>query len=511
MAISLTHRADRGKCCGKKLSLQTARLGDKVNHERGPASFPASSWKMPMRRATHELVAQCLLLACLFTAYHVALRWLMLHTGLQLGAVRPSEKVYRLVPLYAYWDPHFKTGIFVAVGVVALVLSCLWWLVQNTRVPAAVVVAALMIAHLLIATSVAMIDGGPRRLWRPYELLTGTDYIGAVASVESPREFLRAYPRLMPELPMHCQTHPPGGVLFLWTIARLFGAGPVPAAWATILASALVVPAVFCLARDVLDEPAARLAATLIIVSPSIVLFSATLLDAVFAVPIVWSICFLWKARDSRPLVYGALAGGAGAIAAMMTFSASFLGLWAVAVFVLTALAKRGRLRNTLLALASAAATVAAFYTGLYAWSGYDPLATLVEAMAGQQRIMAGRGHDSLRQDLHFALANMAAFLFCAGLPLAALWMRRVVLLVRDAEASRDGLFTASFVLALAIFDAAPLYTLEVEHIWLFLVPFICIGAASVAKRDEPAVARVTLVLLAVQTMLMEVLLETTW
>jgi hypothetical protein len=441
----------------------------------------------------------------------------MVHTALQLGAIRPSEKVYRWVPLYAYWDPHFKTGLVLADGVIALGLWCFWRFLHNTPAQAAVVVPVLTMAQVLIAASVAMIDGGPRRLWRPYEVLAGTDYIGAVAEVDSPQAFLRGYPRLMPELPMHCQTHPPGGVLFLWVVGQLFGAGPVPAAWATILASSLAVPAVYLLARDVLDEPAARLAAGFFILSPSIVMFSATLLDAVFAVPIVWSIYFLWKARASRPTFYGALAGGAAAIAAMMTFSASFLGLWAATVFVLTALAERERSRNTLVAWLAAAATFAASYAALYAWSGYDPLATLAEAMTGQKRIMAGRGHDSLRQDLHFALANLVAFLFCAGLPLVALWMRRVVRLLRGGDRSRDRLFAGSFVIALAIFDAAPLYTLEVEHIWLFLVPFLAIGAAAVAGKDdvpggdEQAVGRLALVLLAVQTVLMEVFLETTW
>ncbi len=241
-------------------------------------------------RAAAKLTAQCLLIGGLFAGYHLGLQWLMLHTGLKLGAVRPSDKVYRLVPLYGYWEPHFKTGLLVAVVVVAgwLWCFCRWIWIARTRMVAAL--PALMIAHVLIASSVAMIDGGPRRLWRPYELLGGTDYIGAVAKVDSPQAFLSDYPRLMPELPMHCQTHPPGGVLFLWAVARLFGDGPVPAAWATIFASSLMVPAVYLLGREVLDEPAARLAACFFILSPSIVMFSATLLDAVFAVPMVWSV-----------------------------------------------------------------------------------------------------------------------------------------------------------------------------------------------------------------------------
>jgi len=468
-------------------------------------------------REAAKLAVQCLLLGALFAAYHFGLRWLMLHSGLKLGAVRPSEKVYRLVPLYGFWDPHFKTGLLGAAAVLGGGLWCFRRWVQNGRMRPAVVVPVLMLAHVLIASSVAMIDGGPRRLWRPYELLPATDYIGAVAKVESPREFLRDYSRLMPRLPMHCQTHPPGGVLFLWSVARLFGDGPVPAAWATILVSSLMVPAVYLLARDVLDESAARLAAAFFTLSPSIVMFSATLLDAVFAVPIVWSVYFLWKARGGRPLVYGALGGTAAAVAAGMTFSASFLGLWAVVVLTLTALMERRRLRNNeLVGLVAAAATCAVLYAALYAWCGYDPWATLVEAMAGQKRIMAGRGHDSLRQDLHFAVANLAAFGFCAGLPLAVLWLRRVGgSLYRRDPARGDRLFTAAFAISLEIFDAAPLYTLEVEHIWLFLIPFVAVGAAATVGNttdgERHAVAGTALALLAAQTVFMEVLLETTW
>ncbi len=93
-----------------------------------------------------------------------------------------------------------------------------------------------------------------------------------------------------------------------------------------------------------------------------------------------------------------------------MTFSASFLPLWAVVVLALTILTERRRFRNTLLGLTVSMATCAVLYMALDAWSGYDPWATFVEAMAGQKKIMAGRGHDSLRQDLHFAVANLVAF-----------------------------------------------------------------------------------------------------
>jgi hypothetical protein len=468
-------------------------------------------------RDSTRLATQCMLAATLLAAYHVGLRWLMTHASLQLGAVRPGEKVYRLVPLYAYWAPHFKTGLLTAIALVAVSLWLFRRFVHSGRLPAALVVPMLMIAHVLIAVSVAMVDGGVHRLWRPYELLANTDYIGAVSSVGSPREFLGDYSRQMSTLPLHCQTHPPGGVLALWAVSRLVGSGPVCAAWATILASSLVVPAVYLLAREVVDEHAARLAVCFLILSPSIVMFSATLLDAVFSVPIVWSVYFLWRSRDSRPVLHGTLGGAAAALASMMTFSASFLALWALVVIALTAIADRKRLRPAILGMSAAAISLTVFYAALYLWSGYDSLAVLVEAMAAQKRIMAGRGHDTLQQDVHFAVANLAAFFFCAGIPLTVLWLRHVAGMMKSCDRFSAGhLFSCSFVVALALFDAAPLYTLEVEHIWLFLVPFVAIDAAAVAARHDASVAirpiaMCALALLAAQTLIMETLLETIW
>ena len=92
---------------------------------------------------------------------------------------------------------------------------------------------------------------------------------------------------------------------------------------------------------------------------------------------------------------------------------------------------------------------------------------------------MGGRGHSSLRQSLHFIAANLIAFLFCAGLPTAILWAKQVFRELRTSTSSRGRWLTLSFALTLLILDLAPLYTLETERIWLFMVPFLAIGAAA--------------------------------
>lgn len=481
--------------------------------------MPVSVYRMDApssaRQAAFRLAWICLALLVAFVACHFCLRWLMLHTGLVLGAVRPGIKVYRIVPLYVYWHPHYKTGLVIALAVLA---GFFWWTWQFCLrpTPARDVVPGLIVWHLAIAIAVALIDGGPRKLWEPYQIHHRSDYIGAVERIDSPRQFLRDYARLMPELPLHCRHHPPGGPLFLWWIARVFAAGPVAASVATLLASSLTVPAVYLLARDVLDEVPARFAACLFVLAPNVVCYTATCMDAVFMTPLVWSIYLLWKARVRHPLVFGLAAGLAASLAALTTFSASFVALWAVVLLAITAMADRPRLANTLLGFSVAVLTAAVFYFVMYEWSGYNLFEVLDAAFQGQAGVMKGRGHNSLRQSAFFALTNLVAFFFCAGLPLTVLWFQQLARELRSATASRARWLTLSFASALLLVDLAPLYTLETERIWIFMVPLLAIGAATRLLPDAQGIkpsplALATLLLLAGQTVVTELLLDMVW
>jgi hypothetical protein len=470
------------------------------------------------RRPLCWFVAICLLSVLAFAAYHFYLRGLMLNGGLRLGAVRPGVKVYRIVPLYIYWHPRLKTGLLIAAAVLAAFLC--WFrrsmATGGTDRREGHFAIWLMAWHVAIAVAVALIDGGPQKLWEPFTVHHRSDYIGAVAEIDDPREFLRDYAKRMPELPLHCRHHPPGGPLALWAIAQFLGPGPFAASIATILLSSLAVPAVYLLARDVLDEAPARLAAGLFIMAPNVVAYSATCLDAVFAVPLVWTFYFLWHGREHRPLAMGVAGGLAGSIATMMTFSASFLALWAWVLLGLTAAFDRPRLRNTALALSSAILAAILVYALLHAWSGYDPVTVLRQAFAGQDEVMKGRGHSSARQSLHFALTNFVAFAFCSGLPVAILWLRQTRRELAAVTASPARWLLLSFGLTLLLVDIAPLYTLETERIWIFLVGFLAIGAAQCLSQITGPLGRSPLVLAALllqatQTTLMEVLLDWVW
>lgn len=469
------------------------------------------------RHAAWRLGGQSLALLALLAGYHFVLRWLMLSRGLVLGVVGPGSAVYRVVPLYAYVRPHFKTGLLVAAGVLVgygCWVRCRAWSLRARR---PTFVAALVLWHVALACAVAMIDGGQERLWRPYVLLEGTDYLGAVPLVDSARAFLHDYVARLPELPMHCRVHPPGGVLFLWWVDRYVWPGPAAGALATILAGALAAPAVYGLAREALDERFARLASCLFLLAPSVLLFTATSMDGVFMVPMAWTYYFLWMARSRRPWLYGCLGGLTAAVSAMMTFSAAFLGLWGLAMLGVTALFDRRRLPTTVRALAAAAASSALFFTVVYLWSGYHLLENLGAAVRSHHAIMQGGNYATARQYTHLVAGNLVAFLAGAGIPVAVLFLRQALSDVRGLGGRSSGrLLGLSFLVALAILAAAPLYTLEVERIWLFMVPLVVISATRSLSRlgptDRPGPEiRLTFCLLSIQVVAMEALLNTIW
>lgn len=452
----------------------------------------------------------------------------MLRTGLTLGAVGPGSTVYRLVPVYSYVDVHWKPGLVVALVVFFLAGRSLHRLLGRiSEAPSEARLAAkLSLWFLAIVFAVALIDGGISRVWRPFVLLKDTDYIGGVEHVRAPREFLRHYAARLPELPDHCRTHPPGPILFLWTVKRVFAGGPAGAALATILFAALSVPAVLLLAGELLDRRRAVLATFLFLAAPSIVLFTATCMDAVFLVFFAWTFTLLWLGRRRRPWLLGALGGIAASLAAFFTFSAAVLALWAIIVWTATFFFDRKNLNSTTATLAAAALVSLGFYAALAAFCGYHLFDVLRAAVAEHHAIMSGGGHETLRQSLHLAVANLVAFGFGCGAGLVALTLVGGGRTPRGpsggGEDSAAGakkspplrLFVGCFAATLIVTAALPLYTLEVERIWLFFVPLLAITAAGRLDPDDPEFAPVGMTayaLQATQTILAEVFLCTLW
>jgi 4-amino-4-deoxy-L-arabinose transferase-like glycosyltransferase len=502
----------------------------------------------------------------------------MLGSGLRLGAVS-----HKLAPLYAYWRPHLKGWL--AVPAAALAIYFVW--LRRTRIGAGLrdgAAAACFASFLVvIAAAVAMLDNGPRSLIGPL-LRTDLEYYGAVDRVDGVGRFLRDYADQSTTMPMHAQVHPPGAVLFLWAASRLCGGGPWSAAAAIILTSGLSVLFVFLWARRIGGPGVARRAAAIYVLVPSTVLFTATAMDAVFAVPLIATMWLFWESlsarscsndavsaqpgnrivgpfgwhaisfgsacprkaegmehmnsngpttgnRDhdcgraiGRSVLLAAAAGLAAGLAALLTYSTVVV----IAFCGLAAAAACWTKPSDWRAIVGLAATASAVFVGLQAvlWLayGYDPLAMFGAAIANANHIMRGTAHETATRYGHLAVGNLAVFSIGVGLPCTVIWCsslrerRERPAFCGSAVQPFNNAATFSFVAALTLVVATslPAYTLEVDRVWMFLVPLVVVPVAQRLFDQEHRTGRIgatmaVALLLAAQTLVTEILLTTYW
>lgn len=473
---------------------------------------------MQRRLTFPSLCAQCGIITAALVGYHLLLRLLMTEHGLRLGAIS-----HKLAPLYAYWRPHLKGWLVLPV----LVLATYFWILRRTRIATSLTdrsaAAFFVLSFSAITASVAMLDGGPRSLIAPL-LRADLEYYGAVDRVQGVGEFLRDYPQLAQTMPMHAQVHPPGAILFVWAVCKLLGGGPWAAATGIIVFSSLAVLLVYRWADRLGGPGVARRAAAIFSLAPSVVLFTATSMDGPFAVFLIATMWLFWESLERHPVQLGLLAGLAGSAAALMTYSVTvallFCGIAACARWLV---APRAR-KSTLLAAVSALVGFVGLHLALWLATGYDPVQMFFTAVVNSNHIMSGTRHESAVRYVHIAIGNLVVFFIAAGLPCAAVWWPTVMRKVRDwMRACRDARRISSnqnFVVVscatLLIVASVPVYVLEVERVWMFLVPLVVIPVASRLFEDEHLTGKIhgtlaVAILVAAQTLVTEVLLTTYW
>jgi hypothetical protein len=243
---------------------------------------------------------------------------------------------------------------------------------------------------------------------------------------------------------------------------------------------ALSGPLTYLLARELLDERKARVAALLMALAPGALLFGATSADAVY---LTLGLLAAW------PLAAGRRLTGAAALAAASFFAWSLLAVGAWAALVTW---RRDGWRAALTLSAVCGIVLVAFYALLYAATGFDPIGTL---RSTEEVYRAGIA--STRPYWFWLFGSPVAFLVVLGLPIAWLALR--------ALTRGDGLAVAIFAV-IAIAAIGGFTKAETERIWLFLAPFVCLAAATERLPLRPVLAA-----LAVQAVLYEVFFETVW
>jgi hypothetical protein len=431
------------------------------------------------------ILALAAAVAAVFFAFHLEGEgWLDRHPK-ALGALRTRH----FVPLIARSGRAISLRLLLPFAVMAAFLLAARPLFLRATIRPAVLLLVSMGVFFAIGTSVAMIDGDLEtydRSLQPAVLYPYTQPFTSYFDVpkvekKGPASFLRNFPRRLVNDAManHSRTHPPGPVLFLWVVSRLFGPGLVPAWLATVFFASLTTIPVFLLARDLYGEAAARRALALFLLVPSVILFTTTSMDGpmmVFLVAAIWAFVRA-TAEGARGKRGAILSGLALALASFMTYTASFLLLFFGVIAVLAFFTDRPRFRRILRIVPLAALTGLAFYGALYLAFGYDPLAALQRAVWANNELV-GTGHGTLVQYVRVSLSNLFAFLFGMGFALDAVWLLQVGAAAARARAGEEtDLFVLAFPIALLVITFSALYTLEVERIWMFMALMLTLAA----------------------------------
>ena len=103
------------------------------------------------------------------------------------------------------------------------------------------------------------------------------------------------------------------------------------------------------------------------------------------------------------------------------------------------------------------------------------------------------------------------------GVPLTTAWLRELAVVAgRRLRGGAADVFVLAFSVSLALIAFSTLFTLEVERIWLFMVPFVAIAAARQVVELMKTTGRAfpfdwVAGLTALQLVVFEAVLQTAW
>ena len=395
-----------------------------------------------------------------------------------------------LEPLSAYFEPTLGVtmgpGLPMAIAVAVLVISYGPGLAD--RLPWRRLLLATWLAGLAWSVSLALIRG-----WSGIaEPLTNVnEYLVDVPRVEDITELLPDFADRIDSAPSsnwttHVAAHPPLTFLgFLW-LERIGLGGPE---WGgvviTLLASTTVV-AVLVTLRRLGAEPAARVAAPFLALTP-LVTWSVVSADGVFAAAAAWGLAVLAAAATTPSWRGAVLLGGFAGVIFGLAVNLSY-GLVLTGALALAVLVAAGSWRPLLPAVAGAWAVVGAFAAlGFWWFEGRDAVV-----------VRYYDGIASERDYSYWVWANFAIVCFCVGpAVIAALgrWARdgsrdvRVVLATamsrERAPAYAVGWLAAGAVVAMLAADLSGLSRSEVERIWLPFMVWLVPLTVGLVVRDR--------------------------
>lgn len=460
------------------------------------------------------------------TGLLLALIWLDLLPWLRGPAPFPPEWQWPLRD--TPWREGLGAVLLVALGLMALVVATGAEVLSRR---ARILVPLLLAAATVLGVSLQLVLLGLGEERSPVELLvertlspTFTSHFTVAASpvARDPVEFVDRHAELLPSLPVHSMTHPPGAVLLFRgvlaaceasprltgrLVAMARGAGVDPGLLgrpedAPVLAAALLSPLLIVVLAAATCWPVTALARGLGLAAPEAVRIGLLWplipgpalmvpeLDQLLALPVAASAALLLRAAGARAtgvaVGLGAAAGAAAGLACLLSYGAAAFAAFAV-VLVLAWASTAARA----VPAAGAAGATAAGFVLLPALLGHEPLAALAAALRLHRELFTEPRCYWIWLPLN--LWDLAVFL---GFPLAILAAARAGSAVgRLRVASTDGpgarlaRLQVAAVAAVLLLDATGAVRGEAGRIWIPLMPFLLVaGLLRVLPVEDQAV-----------------------
>jgi hypothetical protein len=425
---------------------------------------------------------------------------------------------------------RFAVPILAAAALLGLLaLSGSSWAASRPRRAFAAIVAAAIVGGLVFSLGLLGLEPAgafPTLAARTMSTTWSSYYTVALSpAAADPREFLDRHAELLPSLPKHAATHPPGPVLYYRGLVALFerspsltrvllrlqghdesqeprppstraskGAALFGALVLTLCGMAAAWPVAAFAERLSGDALAGARVGVLWTLVPGPVLFVPQFDQALAAVIASASAVLVAAAAESSSSIRIALAIAAGSLGGLALFvsygSLVFLAIVGLAVLVV------GRFSKPSMSILLVAATATVGVLAATAVLGYDPLASLRTALAIHRETYTRPRSYALW--LGFDLLDLALFL---GPPVAALFVGR---LTRSPLARALGIALALLVLSGATRG-------EVGRLWIPLMPLLLVAAVAGSRGEKTGPSRSEALWLGVLLVVLDVALRVRW
>lgn len=459
-----------------------------------------------------SLYFRCLL----WYALAVAALWIL---GLEGIYLHPTpfyiipERASSLSLSWPHWVRHVPPVALFAgsLTVLLLVLRRVHWFQEEPSARSARwMLVGLAVFLFLFSGAIAMLRDGIGGITAAYER-HNYEYIGDIGRGLTIRGLFRDYLKMHRFLSMHAKVHPPGPIVLLWLVSYVAGREPLGLSVATMLVSAISVIPLYYWTRDLTDTRTALISCLLYVLTPCVVLFTATSADALFMPLTITTLLLFWRALHRQSAVYALGAGALYAAMSLTSFSLvsigaffAFVGLW--------------RLRDKTLrwSVVRTAVVMAAAFLAVHAavrlWSGFD----VIECFKVCKHQFDTDQMNLDKETPRFAwwawkVLNPACWFFFAGIPVSVLFVWRLARPAPDTKAQ-----FVVFALTLIVLSLLYLARGEGERSAMYIMPFVVLPAAHLldtlgrtARSHGPLIT--TLVFLACQVWVIECFFYTYW